>query len=80
MTKLKENSIGNVNKIKKLYEDYTQMVTTNLSLKEMLGMARYAFKIDNVFSFGYTIECSHAAYRFSSPACFLYNPDRDLFG
>lgn len=80
MNKLKENGIGNVNKSKKLYDDYTQMVTTNITLKEMLGMARYAFNINHIFSFGYTIECSHAAYRFSSPACFLYNPDRDLFG
>lgn len=80
MNKLKDNGIGNVNKIKKLYDDYSQMVTTNISLKEMLGIARYAFKIGHIFSFGYTVECSHVAYRFSSPACFLYNPDRDLFG
>lgn len=80
MDKIKENGIGNVNKLKKLYDDYTQMVTTNISLKEIVGMARYAYKLKHMFSFGYTIECSHVALRFSSPACFLYNPDRDLFG
>jgi len=79
MEKLKENGFGNINKLKKLYEDYTKMVTTNISLKEMLGMAKYAYKLKHMFSFGYTVECSHVAYRFSSPACFLYNPDRALF-
>lgn len=55
------------------------MVTTNVSLKEMLGMAKYADNLKHIFSFGYTVECSHVAYRFSTPACFLYNPDRSLF-
>ena len=79
INKLKENGFGNINKIKKLYEDYTKMVTTNISLKEMLGIAKYAYKLEHMFSFWYTVECSHVAYRFSSPACFLYNPDRALF-
>lgn len=77
--KLKSNGLGNINKLKKLYEDYTQMVNTNITLKEMLGMAKYAYRLKHMFSFGYTVECSHVAYRFSSPACFLYNPDRALF-
>jgi hypothetical protein len=55
------------------------MVTTNISLKEMLGMAQYAYKLKHIFSFWYTIECSNLVYRFSTPACFLYNPDRALF-
>lgn len=78
--KIKQNGLGNVNKLTKLYDEYTQMVTTNITLKEMLGMAKYASKVKHIFSFGYTVECSHTAYRFSSPACFLYNPDRSLFG
>lgn len=80
LEKLKTNGLGNVNKLKQLYSDYSEMVTTNISLKEMLGIARYAYKLNHMFSFWYTVECSHVAYRFSSPACFLYNPDRSLFG
>ncbi|MFA7298600.1 MAG: LCP family protein [Candidatus Absconditabacterales bacterium] len=79
MNKLKENGFGNITKLKKLYADYVQMVTTNISLKEMLGMVKYADNIKHMFSFGYTVECSHLVYRFSNPACFLYNPDRSLF-
>ncbi|MCX6824323.1 MAG: LCP family protein [candidate division SR1 bacterium] len=79
MNKLKENGLGNITKLKKLYADYVQMVTTNISVKEMLGMVQYADNIKHIFSFGYTVECSNIIFRLSSPACFLYNPDRTLF-
>lgn len=78
--KLKENGVSNVSKIQDLYEDYIDMVNTNITVKEIIGIARYAVKIKHMFSFWYTIECSHAAHRFSSPACFLYTPNRELFG
>lgn len=77
--KLKQNGLGNISKIQKLYENYTKMVTTNISLKEIISIARYANKIKYIFSFWYTTECSHAAYRFSYPGCFLYTPPRELF-
>ncbi|HMS90680.1 MAG TPA: LCP family protein [Candidatus Absconditabacterales bacterium] len=80
MNKLMENGLSNVNKLNKLYEDYTNMVTTNISLKEMLGMVKYIDRIKHMFSFGYTNECSNVAFRFSRPACFLYTPSRELFG
>lgn len=51
MNKLKENGLGNLNKLQKLYGDYTNMVTTNISLKEMLGMVKYADRLKHVFSF-----------------------------
>ena len=51
MDKLKANGLGNVTKLKKLYQDYIQMVTTNISLKEMLGMVQYADNIKHIFSF-----------------------------
>ena len=79
MNKLVTNGLGNINKLNALYDDYTKMVTTNVSLKEMLGMVRYIDKLDNIFSFWYTTECSNVAYRFSRPGCFLYTPQRELF-
>jgi anionic cell wall polymer biosynthesis LytR-Cps2A-Psr (LCP) family protein len=51
MNKLKSNGFGNITKLKKLYADYVQMVTTNVSMKEMLGMVQYADNIKHVFSF-----------------------------
>jgi len=79
MNKLVKSGLGNINKLKALYGDYTKMVTTNISLKEMLGMVKYAYRLKNTFSFWYTTECSNVAYRFSYPGCFLYTPQRELF-
>jgi len=55
------------------------MVKTNISLKEMMGMAKYMDKLDNMFSYGLTTECSNITYKYSLPGCFLYTPDRSLF-
>lgn len=51
MNKFKENGLGNVTKLKKLYEEYTKMVTTNISLKEMLGMVQYVDNVKHILSF-----------------------------
>jgi len=56
------------------------MVSTNITIKEIIGTVRDIIKIQHMFSFGYTIECSHAAYRLSHPGCLLYTPSRELFG
>jgi hypothetical protein len=66
-------------KIEKLYWDYTQIVKTNITNDEMLGMANHAMNIKDIFSFGYTTDCSNSLWKFSVPACFLYPPDRSLF-
>ena len=79
INKLAENGLGNISKLKNLYSEYTKMVTTNISLKEMLGMVKYAYNLKNIFSFWYTTECSNIIYRLSYPGCFLYTPPRDLF-
>ncbi len=74
-----QTNIFNPSKIKSLYTQYTEIVKTNISMDEILWMVQYAYDINDVFSFGYTTECSHSALRFSKPACFLYPPDRSLF-
>jgi len=67
-------------KIKQLYTDYTKLVKTNITLDEMIGLAQYADNMKHMFSFGFTTECSNFAYKLSHPGCFLYTPNRDLFG
>lgn len=67
-------------KLKQLYSDYTKIVKTNISLDEMIGVVQYADDLKHMFSFGFTTECSNVAYKLSRPACFLYTPNRDLFG
>ena len=67
-------------KIKQIYSDYTKIIKTNISLDEMIGLAQYTDNMDHMFSFWFTTECSNIAYKLSRPACFLYTPNRDLFG
>jgi LCP family protein required for cell wall assembly len=67
-------------KIKQLYTDYTRIVKTNITLDEMIGLAQYVDNMKHMFSFGFTTECSMFAYKLSHPGCFLYTPNRDLFG
>ncbi len=80
MNQLKLNGLGNLIKLKALYNDYVKTVTTNISLKEMLGMVKYADRLKNIFSFWYTTECSNLVYRLSYPGCFLYTPPSELVG
>ena len=77
--KIKSQWLWTITKLKSLYTNYTNMVKTNISLKEMMGMAKYMDKLDNMFSYGYTTECSNITYKYSLPGCFLYTPDRSLF-
>jgi len=74
------SQITSPSKIKQLYTDYTRIVKTNITLDEMIGLAQYADNMKHMFSFGFTTECSMFAYKLSHPGCFLYTPNRDLFG
>ena len=74
------SQITSPSKVTALYNDYIKMSKTNISLDEMIGLAQYMDNIKHMFSFGYTTECSIFAYKLSRPACFLYTPNRDLFG
>ncbi|MBU0627365.1 LCP family protein [Patescibacteria group bacterium] len=38
-------------KLKELYASYTEMVKTNIQMDEMIGMAKYAYELEDVFSF-----------------------------
>ncbi|MDD3263101.1 MAG: LCP family protein [Candidatus Absconditabacteria bacterium] len=68
------------NKIKQLYQDYTKMVKTNVSVDEMIGLVQYIDNLKNIFSYGLTTDCSNIAHRYSYPGCFLYAPDAAQFG
>jgi LCP family protein required for cell wall assembly len=72
--------LANVTKLKRLYGNYTSMVKTNITTQEIMGLAKYIYKLDHIFSYGYTTECSNITYKYSFPGCFLYTPSRELFG
>lgn len=73
-------NITNVGKLKKLYSTYTKMVTTNISLKEMIGMFQYVYDFKNIFTFWLNTYCSYKSYAMTEAWCFLYNWDRNVFG
>ncbi len=78
VTKLMQQGLR-PNKIKQLYEDYTEMVKTNISVDEMIGVVQYADDLKHIFSYWLTTDCSNVAHRFSYPWCFLYAPDSAQF-
>lgn len=79
-TILRKENIQNVSTIRKLYDEYTKMVTTNVSNKEIVGMIKHIFALEHMFNFGLTSTCSNRGWQLMYPWCFLYTPDRDRFG
>lgn len=69
----------NVNNLKKLYEQYAQIVTTNVDVKEIIGMSKYVYDLKHFFSFNYTNECGYTTFRLMKPWCFLYAPLMEEF-
>lgn len=79
-TILRKENIQNVSTIKKLYDEYTKMVTTNVSNKEIVGMIKHIFSLKHMFNFWLTSTCSNRGRQLMYPGCFLYTPDREWFG
>lgn len=77
---LRKENIQNVSTIKKLYDEYTKMVTTNVSNKEIVGMIKHIFSLEHMFNFGLTSTCSNRGRQLMYAGCFLYTPDRERFG
>ena len=69
----------NISKIKELYSDYSQMVVTNISMKEIIWSIKYVQDLENIFSFGLNSNCSYSNFSFMQAWCFLYVPNRDWF-
>lgn len=76
---LRKENIQNVSTIKSLYDEYTKMVTTNVSNKEIVWMIKHIFSLEHIFNFGLTSTCSNRGRQLMYPGCFLYAPDRDWF-
>lgn len=77
---LRKENIQNVSTIKKLYDEYSKMVTTNITNREIVGMIKHIFSLEHMFNFGLTSTCSNRWWQLMYPWCFLYTPDRDRFG
>ncbi len=61
--------------VKRLYQSYVDVVKTNISLDEMIGLLRYGKTVPAIHSFGLTMECSNAVRRTMPAWCLLYPVD-----
>jgi LCP family protein required for cell wall assembly len=77
---LRKENIQNVSTIRKLYDEYSQMVTTNITNREIVGMIKHIFALEHMFNFWLTSVCSNRWRQVMSPWCFLYTPNREWFG
>ncbi len=77
---LQKQNITNIWTLKELYSTYTRMVTTNISLKEIIGMFQYSYNFKHLFSFGLNTYCNYRSYTITDAGCFLYNGNRDAYG
>ncbi len=79
-TALKRENITNIGKLKEMYSTYTRMVHTNVSLKEIIGMFKYAYDFKHIFSFWLNTYCNYRSYTITDAWCFLYNGNREAYG
>ena len=70
----------NLATVQALYAQYQTHVTTNVSLAEMLRTVQYIHQVENFTSFGFTTNCGYQSFNSMVAACFLYTPQRELFG
>ena len=72
-------NLTDINKMKEIYNEYNNMVETNISFKNILWMAKYLDKVTNFYSFVYSADCDNRSYKTTEPWCFLYYPPREQF-
>lgn len=78
-TKIMSSETLSLERIKGLYEDFTKMIITNISLDEMIWTAQYAENL-KIFSFGLNVSYNPGSIHAMQKWAFLYNPSRELFG
>ncbi len=79
IAKIKESiSITNISGIETMYKNYTNMVTTNLSLKNLLNLVQYKDKLSGYSSYVLSYECGRY-YTQMSAGCFLAPTPRKWF-
>ena len=80
LEKLKNTeNLTSVGTVKDLYAQFDEIVTTNVTVRNILAMIDHAYYMPEVFTFGYTTECSNGVWRTMKPGCMLYFPSRDAF-
>lgn len=66
-------------KIRELYDEFTTIVETNVSFKQLLWLASYVEWLDHFFSYVYTADCDLRYIDLTYPGCFLRFGDPQSF-
>ena len=80
LEKVKQQWLSNPTKIKELYTSFQDMVHTNLGLKQIIWMAKYAESVNWFLNFWYSSDCSTSMRRIMQAGCFLYSPPVETYG
>ena len=60
-----------IGKIKELYNSYTTIVKTNITLDELIGLSKHGTNLPKIYSFWYTSQCNNAIWRTMTMWCLL---------
>ncbi len=69
----------NISKLKQYYNQYQQMVFTNISLEQTIWLAQFIDNLKYFFSFVYNADCIWDSRKTIEPWCVVYFPERKLF-
>jgi hypothetical protein len=72
-------NITKMGELRSLYDNFQDVFKTNISFKQMLGMATHLSDELRFFSFVYTADCNSTIFIYAQPGCVLYNADRSLY-
>ncbi len=73
-------NLANPSVVQELYWKINNMLETNISFRQMLSATRYANDLKHFNNFVLTADCDRSHFSTTDAWCFLYYPQRDLFG
>lgn len=73
-------NLTSVGTMRDLYNQFNDMVTTNISRENFISMIDIGYDMPHIASFGYTTQCMNNAWRTMVPGCMMYYPPQEDFG
>ncbi len=72
-------NIANVSNLQNLYWEFTSMLDTNISFRQMLWAVNYVTDLNYFHNSVLTADCDRSYFETTDVWCFLYYPRRELF-
>jgi hypothetical protein len=76
---MSSDNLSSISNLKSLYARINDLVKTNISIKQIIGLIPHKDQLKHFFSYVYSYECNESYYKQMTPACLLYTPMRELF-